>query len=206
MQRNLNKIVLSFLVMTFAWFTVINSYGAVQSNPVSLLQYIANNMIAGLKEQKATLKTNPDVVYSLAYRYVVPYADLSEMSKRVLPAQIWNKATAAQRTQFQEQFTKTLIRTYASALTSYQDQVIKFYPPRGGANGHTVEVNSQIISSDRDPIRVTYRLIRVGDGWKLYDMSVEGISMLESFRSQFSDILSQGDMQQLLDRLSQHNK
>ena len=169
-----------------------------------LAQYIANNMINGLRANKATLKTKPSIVYNLAYKYVVPYASLNEMSKRVLPPRIWNSATDAQRKAFQKSFTTTVIRTYASALTNYQDQTIKFYPVRGGA-GQTVEVRSQILSSQREPINVTYRLVRSGGGWKLYDMSVEGVSMLGSFRAQFADILSQGNMNTLLSRLSGHN-
>jgi phospholipid transport system substrate-binding protein len=84
---------------------------------------------------------------------------------------------------------------------NYEDQAIRFYPIRGSA-GNTVEVRSQIISSQNQPIDVTYRLIRVGASWKLYDMSVEGVSMLSSFRAQFADILSRGDMNTLLQRLS----
>jgi phospholipid transport system substrate-binding protein len=183
---------------------VLPVYAAPSGDPVSLLQYIADNMISGLKENKATLKTKPGIVYNLAYKYVVPYANLNEMSKRVLPPRIWNNATPAQRVEFQRLFTRTVIRTYASALSNYEDQTIKFYPVRGGSSGGTVEVNSQIISSQSQPINVTYRLVRTSSGWKLYDMSVEGVSMLGSFRAQFAEILSQGDMNTLLSRLSGH--
>lgn len=203
MQHNIRKLFLSFLIFSFSWAFVAPANAA--SDPISLLQYIANNMIAGLKTQKATLKNNPSAVYALAYKYVVPYANLDEMSRRVLPPQTWNNATPAQRAEFKKEFTKTLIRTYASGLSSYQDQVVQFFPVRGGYAGNTVEVQSQIVSSSRDPIRVTYRLVRTGNSWRLFDMSVEGVSMLESFRSQFSGILAQGNMQQLLQRLSQHN-
>lgn len=204
MQKN--KIVISFIILVFTWVTGITTVQAAPSgDPVSLLQYIANNMISGLKSNKATLKTKPSIVYNLAYRYVVPYANLNEMSKRVLPPRIWNSATPAQRTQFQKSFTTTVIRTYASALTNYQDQTVRFYPVRGGVQGGTVEVSSQILSSRNQPINVTYRLVNAGSGWKLYDMSVEGVSMLSSFRAQFSDILAQGDMNTLLQRLSGHN-
>jgi phospholipid transport system substrate-binding protein len=204
----LNKLFLTFFILSLSWLTCVSTYaeGASQSDPVGLLRYIANNMIAGLKANKATLKSKPRIVYGLAYRYVVPYADLTEMSKRVLPPQTWNSATPAERVQFEKEFTTTLIRTYASALTSYQDQTIQFYPVRGGYQGQrTVEVNSEISSSQNQPIHVTYRLIRVGSVWRLYDMSVEGVSMLDSFREQFGDILAQGDMQSLLKRLAGHN-
>jgi phospholipid transport system substrate-binding protein len=204
----INKFIGIFLVTIFGWM-VTTTYAqseAVQGNPVALLQYIANNMIAELKANKATLKTKPQIVYTLANRYVVPYADLSEMSRRVLPPQVWNSATPAQRTQFQQAFTRLLIRTYASALTSYKDQTIQFYPVRGGYEGrNTVEVSSDIMSPEAQPVHVTYRLLHIGDVWRLYDMSVEGVSLIESFRSQFADILSQGNMDLLLQRISSHN-
>lgn len=204
-MRN-NKLLVSFLILALGWLVGVTAVNAAPSgDPVSLLQYIADNMIAGLKSNKATLKSKPGIVYNLAYKYVVPYASLNEMSKRVLPPRIWNSATPAQRSQFQKLFTTTVIRTYASALTNYEDQTIRFFPVRGGASGNTVEVSSQIISSRNSPISVTYRLVRTGGGWKLYDMSVEGVSMLNSFRAQFADILGQGDMSTLLARLSGHN-
>lgn len=200
-----NKLILGFFIVVFGWLSMTSAYA--QSDPVALLQRIADNMIAGLKANKATLKSKPQIVYSLANRYVVPYAALTAMSKGVLPPQIWNNATPAQRAQFQKQFTTTLIRTYASALTSYEDQQVHFYPVRGGYAGqNSVVVNSEITSSETDSIRVSYRLIRSGSSWRLYDMSVEGVSMLGSFRSQFADILSRGNMEQLLQRMAQHNR
>ncbi len=178
-------------------------YASVQSTPVGLLKYIADNMIEQLRANQATLKTKPGIVYKIAYQYVVPYADLPEMSKRVLPPKIWNGATPAQKEQFQKEFTRLVIRTYASALTSYKDQEVKFFPVRGG--GSTVEVKSEITSSSRPPISVSYRLLQSGGAWKLYDMSVEGVSLISSFRSQFADILARGNMNDLLAKLSKHN-
>jgi phospholipid transport system substrate-binding protein len=176
-------------------------------DPVAMLESVANEMVAALKEHKATLRTNPSIVYSFANRIVVPHADLAEMSKRVLPPQTWENATPSQRSQFQAQFTNVLIRTYASALTDYQDQTVKFYPVRGGYAGKTsVKVDSKIIRSDGPSIPVNYRLVLEGSEWKLYDMSVEGVSLLESFRSQFADRLSQGNMDQLIKSLSNHNQ
>lgn len=202
----INKWICGLAAIMIGWMSLVSVASAsVQSDPVGLLKYIADNMIDQLKVNKATLKTKPGIVYNLAYKYVVPYADLPEMSKRVLPPKVWNGATASQRAQFQSEFTKLVIRTYASALTSYQDQQVRFFPVRGGA-GNSVEVKSEITSSNSSPISVSYRLLRTGSGWKLYDMSVEGISLISSFRSQFSDILANGNMNDLLARLSKHNK
>lgn len=199
----INKYIANFILMITILFGM-NAFAA-NSDPVGLLQSVANKMISGLKENQATLKTKPSVVYKLAYEYVVPNADLDEMSKRVLPPQTWNSASAEQRSEFKKQFTDTLIRTYASALTAYKNQTIKIYPVRGGY-GKIVNVNSEIVNPDSGAVHVTYQLIQSADGWRLLDMNVEGIGMLDSFRSQFSDILSQGNMQQLLNRLSAHNR
>lgn len=200
-----NKWISKLLLLTSLVFLSFALYAA-SSNPVSMLQSIANNMIAQLKANKATLKTKPQIVYKLAYRYVVPYADINEMSRRVLPPNVWNSASSAQKAEFKKEFTRLLVRTYASALTSYQDQVVNFYPIRGGYQGKsTVEVRSQIVGSNSSPISVTYRLLNSGGSWRLYDMSVEGVSMLSSFRSQFSDILANGNMSALLARMQTHN-
>src|SRR3990167_2807848 len=155
-----NKWIYALTVLVIGWLSISAiAYASVQSDPVGLLRYIADNMISQLKANKATLKTKPEIVYNIAYKYVVPYADLPEMSKRVLPPKVWNNATASQRVEFQREFTRLVIRTYASALTSYQDQEIKIYPARASA-GNSVEIRSVITSSNSSPISVTYRLLK----------------------------------------------
>ena len=211
MQRTIKQ-VNTLVLLTGMFFSVVTLFPAaarasgMQQNPVQLLQYIADNMISGLRSNKATLKNNPGKVYQLAYRYVVPYADIAEMSRRVIPPQVWNNASGQERAQFEKKFTRLLIRTYASALTSYQDQEVRFFPVRGNVGAmSTVEVNSEIVSSSAQPIKVTYRLLKAGSVWRLYDMSVEGVSLIESFRSQFADILAEGNMSKLLNQLDRHN-
>ena len=108
-NRAKRNLFLLFITAVFGWLTVITPVQAAPSgDPVSLLKYIADNMIDGLKSNKATLKTKPSIVYNLAYKYVVPYASLNEMSKRVLPPRIWNSASESQKQQFQKLFTKTV--------------------------------------------------------------------------------------------------
>lgn len=196
--------VFSWLLMGWMVLTIFPITAQAASGPVEMLQSVADQMIASLKANKTTLKQNPQLVYSLAYKIIVPHADLDEMSKRVLPPQTWNSASAGQRQEFEREFTQLLVRTYASALAEYKDQTIRFFPVRGAA-GRTVKVNSQIIRSDGPSISVNYSLVSTSSGWRLYDMTVEGVSMLQSFRSQFSDQLARGDMANLIKVLKQHN-
>lgn len=203
----MKKLLTLFLLMTSFMLAGMQTAMANDGrNPTEMLQSLANRMIESLKANKATLKSNPQKSYSLAYKIVVPHADIAEMSKRVLPPQAWNNATPQQRVKFESEFTQLLIRTYASALSDYENQTIQFFPVRGGYQGKsTVVVSSQITRSDGSPLGVNYSLVSKSSGWKLYDMTVEGISLLESFRSQFADKLSQGDMDNLISEIEKHN-
>jgi phospholipid transport system substrate-binding protein len=210
MEKQMKKYLLSvfsWLIMACMALTVLPvTAQAAGGGPVDMLQSVADQMIASLKAHQTTLKQNPSLVYSLATKIIVPHADLDEMSKRVLSPQTWNTASAAQRQEFKHEFTTLLVRTYASALAEYKDQTVRFYPVRGGYQGKSsVKVNSQIIRSDGPSISVVYSVVASGSGWRLYDMTVEGVSMLQSFRSQFSDQLGKGDMASLLKVLRQHN-
>lgn len=180
---------------------------AAGSDPVAMLRSLANQLIDGLKAHKTSLKTNPSLVYSLATKIIVPHANLMEMSKRVLPPSTWQQATPSQRESFQKEFTILLVRTYASALAEYNNQTIRFYPIRGGLDSKTnIKVDSQILRSDGPAISIQYKLMREGSQWKVYDISVEGISLLQSFRSQFADKLSRdNNIAGLIKDLKQHN-
>lgn len=197
---------LASMMIFLSGFLLMAPRLAAAQDPVNMLHSVADQMIAGLKSNKATLKNNPGVVYSLAYRVVVPHADLDMMSKRVLPPQTWNQATPGQRAEFEREFTRLLVRTYASALADYTDETVRFYPVRGGTAGRSsVNVDSEIIRAQGPSIPVSYALVFTGSQWKLYDMTVEGVSMLQSFRSQFADKLSRGNMADLIVALRQHN-
>jgi phospholipid transport system substrate-binding protein len=205
MKNVKNSLLLSLLIVFMS--TMLASLPSfASSDPVRELDSIANRLITKLKAKQATLKSDPGYVYSAAYQVVVPFAAVDEMTKRVLPPQILNKATAAQRSRFQKQFISILVHTYASALADYNDQTIHFFPVRGGYQGRsTIQVSSNIERADGPAISVNYRLVARGSSWKLYDMSVEGVSMLESFRSQFADALSRGDIDSLIQALQAHN-
>ena len=201
-----HQIKLGLWIVLFSLLPMIKAYAAVQ-DPVQLLRSIADDMIKGLKANQNKLKADPHIAFDLANRYVVPHADISVMSRRVIPPTTWDHATPEERSEFQAQFTQTLVRTYASSLTAYRNQSVQFYPVRGGyTDKKLVEVRSDITSpSDNQPINVNYRLIREGDDWKIVDMSVDGVDMLDSFRSQFDEILSRKNMHELIQQMIAHN-
>lgn len=165
-------------------------------DPLIELTDLSNQMIKALKADKADLKKDPQVVFDIVDRVLGRYVDTTTMSRLVLGREVWQKATPQEQQDFIQVFTLLVNKTYASGFSSYTDETVKFDPIRGGIQpGQTrVEVQSQIIRSDGPPIHVTYRLLykEAQKEWQVYDFSVEGISMVESFRSQFADKLAQG--------------
>jgi len=177
------------------------------SDPVVMLQKTSNQMISALQQNKTTIKTNPKLVESLARQIILPHVDVSAMSQLALGRNAWQQASASQRQAFMSQFTTMMIRTYSSALAAYTDQSVQFLPVRGGTDNLTrVQVNSQIIQPGGPSIPVSYRLLNRGNDWKVYDFSVDGISLVQSFRTQFANQVNQGGMNGLLATMSQHNK
>lgn len=177
-----------------------------ESSPVPMLENTANQIIAALNQNKQQLKKNPSIVYQAVEKYFLPQVDVEGMSRSVLGRQAWNKATVAEKKQFSQAFTRLVIRTYATPLVQYTDEKVKFLPLRSTNNGRFVRVNSIIIRSTGQNIPLSYSLVAKNGGWKIYDMSVEGVSLLQSFRSQFAQALQNTNMQALIQQMQQMKK
>jgi len=176
-------------------------------SPVIMLDTTAKQVIDGLKQNKVRLSKNPSVVYGIVYRYLIPHVDVYGMSRSVLGRNAWNQATDAQRKAFTKEFVQLVVRTYSGPLTEYTNETIKFLPIRGGYEGKSfVRVDSIIVRPSANNVPLNYSLVLIGNEWKIYDMSVEGVSLLQSFRSQFAQELSQGNMDQLIANLKKHNQ
>lgn len=196
-MKKISLVLISLLLSTLVWAI---------SSPVDLLQTTSNHLLMTLRQNQATLKTKPQIVYGIVNRILLPHVDLLSMSRNALGREAWIRATPEQRGAFTRQFTILLIHTYASALAQYTDERVNFLPLRGDFNGQEhVQVDSQIIRDSGPPIYVSYRLVREEDEWKLYDFSVDGVSMIDSFRSQFAEELQQTGINGLINKLAQHN-
>ncbi|MES2998087.1 MAG: ABC transporter substrate-binding protein [Pseudomonadota bacterium] len=195
----MKKVIVFFIGLLFC--TVVWAI----SSPLDLLKNTSNQLISALQQNQATLKTKPQLVYQIVNQILLPHVDLINMSSRALGRDTWREATPMQRQAFTQQFTILLIRTYASALAQYTDEKVNFLPLRGGFNGQRVQIDTNIIRDSGPAINVSYRLMRVNDQWKLYDFSVDGISLIQSFRSQFAEELQERGMDGLIQELAQHN-
>lgn len=185
------------LVCTMAWAI---------SSPVDLLQNTSNQLISALQRNQATLRTKPQVVYGIVNQILLPHVDVMSMSSKALGREAWLRATPMQRQAFAQQFVTLLIRTYSSALAQYTNERVNFLPIRGDyTNQSRVQVNSIIVRESGPSINLSYRMTRVGGEWMLYDFSVDGVSIIESFRSQFVEELQHSGIDGLINKLAQHN-
>ena len=173
--------------------------------PVSMLESASTQIIDSLKENKSQLKSNHKIIYQAVEHYLLPHVDVQGMSRSVLGRASWAAASAAEKQEFMQVFTQLVIRTYATPLAEYTNETIKYLPIRGAATGQFVRVNSVIMRSSGQNISLTYSLVSKNDQWKIYDLSVEGVSLLQSFHSQFGQILQNSTMKDLIAQMRKNS-
>ena len=174
----------------------------VWASPLNTLEGAANNVLSALKKNKANLKTKPSYVYRVVYRYIIPHVDVYGMSRPVLGRNQWRQANSGQRRAFTKHFTSLVVRTYSGALRDYSGEKVKFLPVRGGFQGKRfVKVKSYIMRPGGQNIPIAYSMVNSKGRWKVYDMSVEGVSLLQSFKSQFAQYLRSHNLSQLITKL-----
>ena len=177
-----------------------------QASPIPMLESSANSIIATLKENKAGLKNNPTIVYQAVRRYLLPNVDVNGMARSVLGRAAWNSASSVEKKEFSEAFTQLVIRTYASPMVEYTDETVKFSPIREATDSRFLRVSSVIVRANGHNIPLNYSLVAKNGQWKIYDLSVEGVSLLQSFRSQFGQALHNKSMKELIAQLRENKK
>lgn len=192
-----------FLGLMLLFFT--KGLWAATPSPVPMLESSASHIIATLEENKSTLKNNPTLIRNVVRQYLLPHVDVAGMSRSVLGPVAWKKASVSERQQFSTAFTDLVIRTYSSPLAEYTDETVKFLPLRGEPTAKYLHVNSIILRSNGQKIPLNYSLVLKNGRWKIYDLSVEGVSLLQSFRSQFAEALRHSDMQEVIKQLRQRS-
>lgn len=177
------------------------------SKPVPTVRSASLQVLDALKRNKANLKNNPGYVHRVVKQYIIPHVDVTGMSRSVLGRKAWYGASLDQRQRFSQAFVSLVIRTYSKALRNYSGESVRFMPLRRGYEGKRFVTVSSIISRDGGKdIPLKYALVKKNSGWKVYDLSVEGVSLLQSFRSQFRRELQLGSLNQLIAKLNEKNQ
>ncbi|HEY0634255.1 MAG TPA: ABC transporter substrate-binding protein [Gammaproteobacteria bacterium] len=180
--------------------------GVVQASqePQQLVQSTSEQVMARLKQDHDKLQKNPALIYPLVEDLVLPHFDFTKMSQWVLGVN-WRSATPEQKARFTEQFRNLLVRTYAKALLEYTDQKINYLPLHAEADAKTVTVRTEIVQAGGQNIPLHYNLYLKGSAWKVYDISIDGVSLVNNYRTSFAEEIRQGGLDKLITRLAQTN-
>ena len=173
--------------------------------PDQLVKKTADDVIEVIKNDKDIQAGNQQKIFALAEEKILPNFDFEKVSRLVL-GKNWTNATPEQKTAFQAEFKTLLLRTYATALSKYKNQTIEYKPFRMEAGAESATVKTSIQQPGGDPISVDYSLGKKADDWKVFDIVIEGVSLVTNYRSQFAQEIRQNGLDSLTKKLADKNK
>ena len=178
-----------------------------ERSPIVTVQNTLDKFIIALNKNQSAIKRNPRVSHRLVRRIILPMVDIYTMGRSVVGRVHWAKATKKQRRRFVKAFTNLVLNTYERAFVEYTFNKVKVYPVRGGYEGkRRIKLHSTVYRKKAPPIDLSYRMVFKKKVWKIYDLSVEGISLVQSYRSQFSGPLAKGGIENLIREITNRKK
>lgn len=173
--------------------------------PDQLVKKTADDVIDVIKSDKDIQAGNQQKIFALAEEKILPNFDFEKVSRLVL-GKNWTQASAEQKAAFQAEFKTLLLRTYATALSKYKNQTIDYKPFRMEADADTATVKTAIQQQGGQPIAVDYTLSKKGEDWKVFDIVIEGVSLVTNYRSQFAQEIRTNGLDSLNKKLADKNK
>ncbi len=182
----------------------LNALGA-EVPPDEVIRKTAEEVIASIKTDKGIQSGDRSKAYALIDQKVLPHFDFTRMT-RLAVGRNWNQASADQQKQLVDEFRDLLVRTYATSLSQYKDQVVQIKGTENQTGGTEAVVHSAIVPSGGQTIPIDYSMEKTGDGWKVYDIRVDGVSLVTNYRSEFTDIVRRNGLDGLIKALDDKRK
>jgi phospholipid transport system substrate-binding protein len=200
------KKLLAPLLASFLSFVAVGAAAAPQDSatPDGLIKFVVADVMSAVKADKEIQAGNVPKIIGLVDQKIVPYTNFQKTTQLVM-GRAWPQASPQQQAQITEEFKKLLVRTYAGAISQIRDQTVQFRPFRAAPEDTDVVVRTQVINNG-EPIQLDYRLEKTASGWKVYDINVLGAWLIEAYRSQFSQMISQQGIDGLLKFLQDRNR
>ena len=172
--------------------------------PDALVKRISSDVLASVKSDPAIQKGDLSRIVALVDAKIMPNVNFSRMTSMAV-GRAWRQATPEQQKQLQDEFKTLLVRTYAGALGEVRDQTLSFKPMRSKPEDTEVVVRSEVRGKG-EPIQLDYRLEKADSGWKIYDLNVLGVWLVETYKSQFAQEINTKGIDGLIANLVQRNK
>ena len=203
-QKTIQKYFSVLLSSLFLFAGSVSAQAVDQSTPDGLIKTVVSDVMASVKSDPEIQKGNIPRIVDLVEKKIVPYTDMRRTTEMAMGPN-WKKATPEQQTQLVSEFKNLLIRTYSGALSQLRDQTIQFKPLRAAPDDKEVVVKTVVIGRG-DPVPLDYRLEKTANGWKVYDMNIMGVWLVEAYRNQFANQISQNGVDGLVKFLQDRNK
>ncbi|MES3002677.1 MAG: ABC transporter substrate-binding protein [Pseudomonadota bacterium] len=205
-RRLVNKLAVALLGVA-AFASVLPLAHAADEAPDALIKRLSDDVLASIKSDKAIQGGDTNRILALVDSKIMPNVNFQRMTAAAVGPG-WRQATPEQQKRLQDEFKTLLVRTYSGALAQVDDQTISIKPLRATPADTEVVVRSEIRGRG-DPIQLEYRLEKTpgqGAGWKIYNLNVLGVWLVETYRSQFASEINAKGIDGLIAALAERNK
>jgi phospholipid transport system substrate-binding protein len=194
-----------FFMTWFVPFFVSGTAVAQELTPEQLVQKITNDVLAAVKSDKQLAAGDKQKAVKVAEEKVLPYVDF-QYSTRLAVGRAWRQATPEQQKSLVNEFRNMLVRTYSNSVSAYEGQTLKVLPSRANdKSADEATVRTQFVRAGGQPLPIDFQMHKTGEGWKVYDITVEGVSLVLTYRSEFDAIVKQQGIDGLIKALAQKN-
>ena len=203
--RETMKLKVLTLLSAFFFATLAVTAASAQTSPDKFIEDLSGKVIGQVKADKDIQAGDLKRVSELVDSTLMPHVNFERMTALAV-GRAWREATPEQKKQLMTEFRVLLLRTYSNAFTAVRDQSIRMKPFRGNASDEEVVVRSEIVQPRGEPIQLDYRLEKDGNSWKIYDVNVLGVWLVQTYRNQFAQEISAGGLDGLIKSLAEKNK
>ncbi|MGR6035091.1 MAG: MlaC/ttg2D family ABC transporter substrate-binding protein [Candidatus Nitrosoglobus sp.] len=200
------SIILMLLIIGWGFaFPLVSANTLSTASAQDLVRQTSEHLMRTLKIQKDELEGHPERIYSLVKDIVLPHFDFWRMAQLAL-GRYWRQATAEQRQRFADEFRALLVRTYSIALLRYSHDRLHYLPVYGPAEANNTVVQLEALQANGGPsVPISLRLYNKNGAWKVFDVEIDGVSLVTNYRANFAGEVRSGGLNQLIEKLAKKN-
>jgi phospholipid transport system substrate-binding protein len=176
-----------------------------QEQPSEVIDSAANQMLKALDGDREAYRHDPSKVQALVDKYLLPHFDTQFAAELVL-GRAWRKASPQQRQRFVDAFYHSMLNNYGSALADFKSNMLKVYPTHYPPDTQNAVVRTEVMRTNGSPVSVVYYLHMTPQGWKAWDVHIDGISYVMSYRQDFQSQIAQQGLDAVINRLEHGEK
>lgn len=182
-----------------------SAFAQAAEGPEALIQRVAADLIETIKADPALRNGDIAKVIALVDAKVMPHVNFTRMTASAV-GRFWRQASPEQKQRLQAEFKTLLVRTYSGALSQVKDQTLLVKPLRANPGDTEVVVRSELRMPGKEPVQLDYRVEKTDTGWRIYDLNVLGVWLVDTYRGQFAEEINANGLDGLIASLAQRNR